>query len=139
MFCSNLNAGVRNVLRTVTPTIEHYTEVALSLTGIVRNALSSKLAEGITNAIPGDWDDNLKDKITSAANKANEELGLFEKELESTGDVVEALHNRLNALPEKAQNMNLIKFAQRILAWLDGNEQSESVYDTIAQAAILNK
>ncbi len=134
-FCSGLNSSVRKVLHVITPTIEEYADKALAITGHVKDALQDSLT--VIPDLPGEWDNDIKEKVINAANKVNEELQIFEQSISSTGDIIDGLQSYVGHLPEKLQNSTLIKFASRLLAWLDDDSEKESTYDTIVQSASL--
>lgn len=95
--------------------LREYAEIALSITGKIRAALTSDTAITIDDLIPADIDGEARTRLIAALD-----------------DVIQWLY-LIKGLPEVLQKAVLAKAASHIVAALDNRELRSNQYDSITQ------
>jgi hypothetical protein len=120
-FLTKIFNWIKGILDGIPNEIREKAEIALRVTRAIKDNVNNPLVDLITDIIPGDIDDNVKDKIRTCLDKME--------------DWLEAL----SGLSPKELNAILIKIASEITACLDDNELPENRYDTITQVVYSSK
>lgn len=97
--------------------LREYAEIALSITGKIRAALTSDTAIAIDDLTPANIDGEARTRLIAALDDISQWLYL------------------IKGLPEVLQKAVLAKAASHIVAALDGNELRTNRYDVISQVA----
>lgn len=106
---------IQGLFNRIPKELREYTEVALSITGKIRAALTSDTAIAIDDLIPADIDGEARIRLIAALD-----------------DIIQWLY-LIKGLPEILQKAVLAKAASHIVAALDGKELRSNQYDSITQ------
>lgn len=116
--------------------LKEVTALALQITTGLRNALDHPVADLFTAIIPGDWDQQTKDKALSVLDKIIPALlGINECDKGNYPCLFRHLLSVLQGRSEKDRHATLLALAQLFVSVWDGNRLKESQYDAVVQVA----
>lgn len=124
-----------NWVSKVMPEIFQATGFIKMLLGKGRDWLNSATADEILELIPGDWDRQLRDRLTVLLDKTIPVLDNTTETAENWGQMLIDFLNSLNKMSPAAQNAQLAKLSSLMLCEHDGGKLAENRYDTLAQLA----
>lgn len=120
-FLQSIGNWIKGLLDGIPNEIREKAEIALRVTDLIKQYIDSPVADIITAVIPGDLDDEVKEKIRACLIR------------------LEGWLHALHTTDKKQLHAILIKIASEITACLDDNELPENRYDTITQVVYSSK
>lgn len=134
-LCSEFRLTLRRILAGWKG-VEQYVDQALRITTVIKDFLTSPVADLATALIPGTADDNLRARLVYVLKTSIDALSIVDKcrgEVSIEGKVrcfAEQLLQREPAIREAL----LAKLAALITAGLDNNQKKQAQYDLYVQA-----
>lgn len=120
---------IKNFFSSMPKRLIPFESAALKFTTELKAALSSTEAILITSIIPGDLDEEIRTKLISILGQVIPLLSVSQ----TCGGDLDCWAKSLAALPTDVQDALLIKFAQKIVAYLDDNKLKQNKYDSYTQ------
>lgn len=139
MFCSGLNKSVRKIMQDYTPEVEAKLDVAIRFSTGIKNALESGTALALVTLLPGDNDEELRQKAIDAANFTIDKLNIVKTCVGKDGlaEKIQCVLDELKNYTKESTHAYILKFASLMTAFLDDMEKREHFYDTIAQMSVV--
>lgn len=139
MFCSGLNKNVRKIMQDYTPEVEEKLDVAIRFSTGVKNALQSGTALALVAVLPGDKDEELRQKAIHAANFAIDKLNIIKTCVGKDGldEKIQCVLDELKNYTSESTHAYILKLASLMTAFLDDMAQREHFYDTITQMSVV--
>lgn len=131
----SLTGAIQRLLYGIPNHLPDIIEDALAVTTVLRDKLRSNLAVAITDLIPGERDNVIREQVVSALDQAIPLLSISK----DCGTDLGCWSNKLKELPADLQDAILIKLAAKIVATLDGGKMPQNRYDFYTQAHLTGK
>lgn len=127
--------AIKSLLDEIPNRLPSIIDDALKVTTVIREKLQGNVAVLITDLIPGDWDDNIREGVIAALDQTIPLLSISQE----CGTDVQCWGDKLAQLPQDLQDAILIKLAAKIVAALDDNKLPQNRYDFYTQAHLSGK
>ncbi len=136
MFCSKINAHIRQLLRQFDNLLESNIDTALQITTQLKALLSSSVADLLTELIPGNIDDIIRKQLIYALDRSIEALAIANtcKDFKNINDKLKCFAMQLSAKEPHMQDAILQKLASLLAGELDGKRLKQNIYDLYTQA-----
>jgi hypothetical protein len=136
MLCTKFKGKLRSLLSEFDTFVDGHIDTALEITTALKNALSSPVAVIITDIIPGDIDDTIREELVTALGKAIEALTIADacKQYTDLNDKLNCFVQQLKLADPNLQDAILQKLASLVAGLLDGGRLKQSLYDLYTQA-----
>jgi hypothetical protein len=123
------------VFKVIPADIKIYVSQALQVTTLIKKLLDNPIAVIITEIIPGDWDNKIKEAVIHALDQSLPYLLIVDrcKEHKDLPLMIACWIGELRTLPKPVQDALLVKLASLIAAYLDKKELRTSHYDLYTQ------
>lgn len=137
-FLKELFDDVRSWLGRIPKRVRVLISNSLEVTTAIRKALNSPIAVAITDIIPGEWDNTLRDAILKAIEDTMPYLLIVDtcKQHETTEAMLQCWVTELRKHPKHVQDALLIKLAALLTAIQDNKQLRQNLYDTYTQMQV---
>lgn len=118
----------------IDPQIEQYATEALKVTTNMRKWMLSPLAVAITDLIPTDWDDKVRERLIAALETVVPALQIVDEcKGKPFDEMLKCWLDNLSKLPPSIQAAILQKCQALLTAIQDGKEEKQNLYDMVSQ------
>ena len=135
MFCTKVKSELRSLLRQFDSYVDAHIDTALKITTELKALISSPVADVISAIIPGEADDEIREKIVAALGKAIEALTIADtcKAYTDVNEKLKCFIQQLQLRDPQLQDALLQKLASLITGELDGQRLKQRLYDLYTQ------
>jgi hypothetical protein len=136
MFCNKMKAQMRLLLNQFDKYLEAHVDTALQVSTLLKNALTSPVADWVTALIPTRLDDVLKKQLSALLDKVIDTLAIVDacKQYTDLNQKLDCFAKQLKAHDPELRDALLQKLAGLLAAGLDGQRLQQYLYDLYTQA-----
>lgn len=134
-FCQRFKEKITQLRAKFNKFLENHVDEALAITTIIKNAIDNPIADILVKMTKTTTDDVVLEKMKTALSITVDKLAIVNacNEHEELEAKIQCWIKHIKLLPKDAQDAMLAKFGQVLTAQLDGNKESQNIYDAAFQ------